>query len=228
MNAALLKAELAIAVNPAVAFPRGATVRLSWPMARHARGIFADALYASLAEYRMFVLGNPLHLSLNEGSLVQISYDFKDGEMLRHRFCYYPCPLAIPEKEYMTDLEAWDYALEQELYGQIEVLASEDVKLENIPMVKPGLLRLRSPIRFDYDPEKQSDAEPASHVHLGDVRARIPVHAAISLGQFMRFVISNFYPSYSTVLDSISSAQYDRCISMTEESQLHFDCRKQL
>jgi Uncharacterized conserved protein (DUF2290) len=82
-----------------------------------------------------------------------------------------------------SDWDALNDMLESELFAQIQALEpprQDDLEAIIVPVT--SLLRLRSPIRFDYDPEKQTLSEPSSHVHLSDAGTRIPVHAGLSLG----------------------------------------------
>ena len=44
-----------------------------------------------------------------------------------------------------------------------------------------GLLRLRSPLSFDFEIQNRALDEPSSHVHINRAGPRIPVHAALSL-----------------------------------------------
>jgi len=125
-----------------------------------------------------------------------------------------------------ADWEVWNDILEKELFNQIEALvpfAPDDTEGSVIPTT--SLLRLRSPIRFDYDPD-QSGTEPLSHVHLSDATVRIPVHAALSLSQFVHFLISQFYPDYSEMLSDFAITYNDRCIRNEDERLLHFDWRR--
>src|SRR5579883_2178720 len=108
LNAELLQSGLAVDTNPVVPFKVADRVRLSWPEARVSQGLFADQHFASLSEYRTFVEGRHYTCLLNEGSLIQISFDFRRNEMVAHRFCFYPCPLEFPEDGYPQDLDAWN------------------------------------------------------------------------------------------------------------------------
>lgn len=229
LNARLLQSGLAIATNPVIAFNIGDRVRLSWPQARNAQGVFADQYFASLSEYRTFVRGNHYTSLLNEGSILQISFDFRRDHMIAHRFCFYPCPLQLQENGYPQDFEAWNDLLERELRTQAEALASIDSAPEGTePRISGGLLRLRSPLRFDFDSESEAAAEPCSHVHINGAAARIPVHAALSLRQFLGFVLTNYYPAHSGVLDHFAPEFCDRSILPEYETELHFDCRRHL
>jgi len=229
LNARLRRGGLAVGVNPSVAFQSGDRIRLSWPRAKQEPGIFTDEVYASLSEYRQFFVRNHYTCLLLDGAFVQVSYDFKDNVIVGHRFCYYPCPLNLPQSRYATDIDAWHSLLESELLLQIESLQPpKEGEEEPAGATTGGLLRLRSPIRFDYDPEKRTALDPASHVHISDAGVRIPVHAPLSLAQFVHFVVTHFYPSHAGVLADFPLRHHDRCIEPEEETRLHIDCRREL
>ena len=229
LNSRLLQSGLAIATYPVIPTRMGDRVRLSWPESRNRHGVFAEQQFASLSEYRTFVIGSHYTSLLNEGSLLQISFDFKRDEMVAHRFCFYPCPLEFPENGYPNDFEAWSDLLETELRRQIDALASEPTGPEGSdPLGAEGLLRLRSPLRFDFESENRVAAEPSSHVHINAAGARIPVHAALSINQFISFIIKNYYPSYADVLREFAPDFCGRSILPEHETELHFDCRRDL
>ncbi len=226
LNAIFLENELAVAVNPAIAFPAGDRTRVSWPQAKDAQGLFADLIYASISEYRSFFRGTHYTCLLNDGALVQISFDFKNADMVAHRYCFYPCPLFLSENLDAFDWDMWNDLLEEALFAEAQALELRGKGDGSIPTASP--LRLRFPIRFDYEVEQLPNSEPSSHVHLSDAGARIPVHSALSLSEFVHFVVLNFYPSHAAILTAFAITQLDRCITEDQEHQLHFDCRRQL
>lgn len=229
LNAQLLQSGLAIAANPVIPIRLGDRVRLSWPEAKNRPGVFADQHFAALSEYRTFVMGNHYTALLNEGSMLQISFDFKRDEMVASRFCFYPCPLEFPENGYPHDFEAWNDLLESELLSQIDALAPERIGPDGADLIGTGgLLRLRSPLRFDFESENRAAAEPCSHVHINGGGARIPVYAALSLSQFTTFIVNNYYPSHVNVLREFALDFFDRLILPEHETELHLDCRRHL
>lgn len=55
-------------------------------------------------------------------------------------------------------------------------------------------LRLRSPIRFDFDLAAQAPNHAASHLHITHEDCRLPVFGPLSVGHFARFIFRHFYP----------------------------------
>jgi hypothetical protein len=149
--------------------------------------------------------------------------------MVANRFCFYPCPLQFPENSYPRDLDAWDELLIDELLRQAET-RPRDLPDDQEPYAAPtaGLLRFRTPVRFDFELEAGDISEPSSHVHINSSDARIPVHAALSLSQFVSFVIEHYFPSHSMVLAQFPPDFCDRSITRGDEERLHVDCRQTL
>jgi hypothetical protein len=227
-NAALLEAGLAIAVNPLIPFRVGDKTRLSWPQAKDFSLVLTDNVYASINEYRQCFSGGHYMALLQDGALVQVSYDFRHGVIVGYRFCYYPCPLLWPEDQDAGDWDGFNDLLQGTLYTQIEDLETLGQTAEEAPSGSAERLQLRSPIRFDYAPETRSAIEPASHVHISGANARIPVYAPLSLGQFLHFVIKHYYPTHAQTIDSLPIRYLDRSIEYAEECTLHFNWRRPL
>jgi hypothetical protein len=55
-------------------------------------------------------------------------------------------------------------------------------------------LRLRAPVRFDYDPNSATLVHPAAHLTFNHHECRMPVKGPLSLGHFVDFIFRNFYP----------------------------------
>ncbi|MBS1815256.1 MAG: DUF2290 domain-containing protein [Acidobacteria bacterium] len=226
LNAVLLEGDIAIAVNPAIRFPVGEKTRLSWPNAKQTLGLLTGNPFGCLSEYLDYVRGGHYTSLLFDGALLQLSFDFKHDQLVGHRYCYYPCPLAIPDPSFASNTDAWVDLLEQNLFTEIELSSLENASSENdMRNKRHSLLRLRSPIRFDFSPDAAADGEPVSHVHLNSADARIPVHSALSIKAFIRFVITHFYPKHLEVVDSVGDHAYARCISLEEERNLYINCR---
>ena len=89
-------------------------------------------------------------------------------------------------------------------------------------------LRLRSPIRFDYDPAAASLEHPASHITLNHQDCRIPVCAPLTLGQFVEFIFRRFYSRLWAKHDFLADADpqpWRREIVGEHEQSLHLNWR---
>jgi hypothetical protein len=226
VNAAFLDAGLAIAVNPLVPFRTGDTMRLSWPQANGDGTRLTDHDYTSVNEYRLHFAQGHYTALLQDGGLIQASYDFSEAVLVGCRFCYYPCPILWPDDRDAGDWDDLNDLLQSSMFAQIEDLERQDPSDGARPNGDDSRLRLRSPIRFDYAPKAHGPTEPASHAHIGGAEARIPVHAPLSFGQFLHFVIKHYYPEYSALIEALPMRFLDRTITFAEECSLHFNWRR--
>lgn len=147
--------------------------RLTWQSHRPEIPFFSGDMIASVAEYHRWVSGGHYSALLIDGSLLQITYDVRNGEVVGHRLGYVPCPFEI-------DLDLLDegHALADivDLYSDVNDVA------------------LRSPIRFDFDPSSARSGHPASHMTINTADCRIACVAPLHVLRFVDFVYRNFYP----------------------------------
>jgi len=175
-----------------------------------------------IAEYRYFIATKQYTCVLADGSLLQISYRFRRGQIVWHRLCYQPCPILFGPADIQPQddlIELVDLFLEDELKSE----------LSSAPH-SPHLdcrLRLRSPIRFDFDSAGASSGHPAVHVTVNSHHCRIPVFAPLSVGQFLRFVFKNFYPAEWATQQAIQlwpASFQNRTITTDQEREIHLAC----
>ena len=152
--------------------------RITWPNNTSVPPCLFRIKSPTVSEYRGWVDSQGYSAILLDGSIIQISYDFDDSALVGHRLLYFPCPFDL-ELEYLDTFT---------LSELIDVYFGEGTEW----------VRLRSPVRFDYDPTALSEHHPASHMTFQWSHARIPVKSPLSLGHFIQFVFQNFYPCYGT------------------------------
>ncbi len=128
----------------------------------------------TIEQYHQWIIDGHYSAILMDGSLLQISYDFDEGEVSGHRLAYVPCPFDI-DSGIMLEMTPGDAV---ELY-----------KLEKL-----GDVRLRSPLRFDFAPAQAKPGHPASHLTINSSTCRIACSAPIRVGRFVDFVYRHFYP----------------------------------
>lgn len=166
--------------------------------------------FACIREYLRFLRSGQYTLVLFDGALIQVAYSFDRGNLKRHRICYYPCPVDL-------DFRGSDYV---DFYEIIEATIETD-SLERI--------RLRSPLRFDFDIDAAKTDHPASHLHLNREATRIPVYGPISIGHFARFISRHFYYDVwkkHETLQGWSQRYWAKSIGVSEEQEIHFTCRQ--
>ena len=199
---AMLEYGLALASNPVVSATAGDTTIVSWSKAPAISTTFGR--FASIAEYATFLDQRDFNLVLRDGALLQIAYTFKGRVLVGHRLCHYPCPIDI------SDLEADDGSITE----WIEALDAGELRER---------LRLRTPLRLDFDMKAAKNDHPASHFTISEETCRIPVAAPVSLGHFVSLVFSQFYPAAWAAYDflqKVSHHQWENTLGETETNRI--------
>lgn len=201
----LLKSEIALSATNVIDVQghRGHR-RITWANNNNVPGDTFRFDSPTISEYQQWVDSQGYSAILFDGAIIQISYDFLHSELIGHRLLYFPCPFDM-------DMELLD-----------EISLSELIKL----YCEGGAdhVRLRTPIRFDFDPKSWSSSHPASHMTFQWAHTRIAVNSPLSLGHFIQFVFHNFYPTYwnmHTFLNQWHREDLDVTISPEERSFLH-------
>lgn len=199
----LMTAEVALTMNAIVLRNVADGERVTWSSPKPSPGIM-EAEFGTIEEYLSWIDAQMYSAILYDGSLLQLSYDFDGPELIRHRLLYYPCPFDVDPL----------------LFNAGEVLEVMDLyRSQGVDKV-----RLRSPLRFDYDPKNQRDFHPASHLTFLSESCRWAVAFPLSPGHFIRFIFHHFYPAHWSNLSFIrnwSQQQGERTITAYEEQLLH-------
>jgi hypothetical protein len=171
--------------------------------------------FATIAEYRWLIQERQYNHLLFDGSLLQIAYTFRRNSLVKHRLCFYPCPLYFKPEELNL--------YQEEGYGLLDIV--DDFDFETFQ----SRLRLQSPLRFDFDPSSISPEHPASHLHLSRDDCRIPVFAPLSVGHFIQFVLRHFYLEQwqsNELLHNWPREKLKATLTECEKKQLHLTCMK--
>ena len=179
--------------------------RITWATNKFTSGDLFRIESPTVSEYREWIASQGYSVLLFDGSFIQISYDFEDQELIAHRLMYFPCP----------------FDLDQELLEIFPLVDVVDMYQESgTPCV-----RLRTPIRFDYDNASAANHHPASHMTFQWSHCRIPVVSPISLGHFIQFVFKNFYPNiwrFQEFLQTWPTIHFSPTITLSQSAYLHF------
>ena len=133
-----------------------------------------------------------------DGSLLQVSYNISRRKICAHRLCYYPCPIVIDSSE-LEGLPIGDF---------LEVLEPDEINDRFIQ---------KSFLRFDYDPEREQENHPGSHLHLNHQSCRIPVRSYWDFSRFIKFLCSNFYSDYwEDIKDNAPLVRHDPALSILD------------
>jgi len=109
-----------------------------------------------------------------DGALIQMSYEFSNSSLQRHRLAFLPSPV----------------------FGEFETVSPIYLD-DDIPMNINMRNVVPFPWRFDYDTRDENFSEivhPKSHLTLGQYpNCRIPLTSPMTPVRFLDFVIRNFY-----------------------------------
>jgi hypothetical protein len=225
----LLENKLAIDSNSAIVRKFGHNSILTWANAPD--NLFSPSFgqYSTITEYRHFIQNRYYHCILFDGSIIQFGYSFNNNSLVKHRNCYYPCPINITSTDFDNIQPGDDFVT------LFDLLLDNELDAFKIGTFKPEfsnlqhLFKLSSPFRFDYDPEAQTNTHPASHLHLVSEDCRWPIYGPISVGHFVRFVFRHFYPSLWHKFEILRSwpLGFDtRSISDQEQCEFHIECHE--
>lgn len=192
----LLRAEIAVSYKKPGLRRSGASVLVSWERDSTEQAAIALSDFGVIPEYRRLVRNREYSCMLRDGALLQLTWTIVSGELTHHRLCYHPCPVDLPELddasgqsilELVDDVLLSEFTRESLLPGCLEDWDGDGIS--------PSVIKLRSPVRFDYSKDATSEGHPSSHLTLVSPSVRIPVRAPLCLGRFLRFVFQHFYPN---------------------------------
>jgi hypothetical protein len=178
--------------------------RVSWHSFSSAGSLLYSYSHPDVDQYAAWLRSGQYSAILFDGSLLQITYEAEDGEVVGHRLCYFPCP----------------YDLDRSL-----LLAGEPVA-DVVELYRGSESALRSPIRFDFDPDAASAGHPASHLTINGVGCRIACVAPIHVLRFLDFIFSHFYPELHAAHEPFFEAASwqhiaDPCLDEHDRSKIH-------
>lgn len=196
-------AGLAVLWNPVTTVTMPQNTRLiTWDAPEF---VLKEQVYGTIEEYRSLLQAKQYSFVLYDGGIVQMSYTFRREVLKKHRLAYYPCP--------------FDINLDDE--PDLGLLDLVELHFATSPLPQ---IRLRPPLRFDFDEDHAAVGHSASHLHVARGRCRIPVHAPLTTAEFIRFIFKHFYyEDFDRVrfVDDFSTHHLGRCIQSHECSDLH-------
>jgi len=201
----LLSEDLVIDANNVVIVEAGGRINICWATDPQLSYLYGD--FATLDHYRAILLNRDYNILLADGSLVQLAYQIQGDEIVRHRLCYFPCPLFVESQE----------IVEYGLNDLIDLFRIDEFQ---------SRFRLVSPIRFDFDADFLDDYHHYSHVTAIKNTCRIPAFGPLSVGHFLRFVLSYFYQSYFSNdedFDELQAKFYSRTLFTPPGHELFFE-----
>jgi hypothetical protein len=145
---------------------------VTWHRRQGAGEFLPQRRVPTIEAYRTWVANSDYSAMLFDGALLQITYEFSDHGLLRHRLAYVPCPFNV----------------DPELWSAFPVLDVIDLYAEG----EAKNVVLRATLRFDYDAEAAAKGHPAAHFTINAPSCRVGCIAPMRLGQFIDFVFRHF------------------------------------
>lgn len=228
----LLEHGLVIDSNAVVVQSNGPDHLVTWTIDPGRAPLVVHGSFGTLAEYRRLLRDRQYTCLLRDGAFLQLSFELHNEQVVKHRLCYYPCPVELlpgdlDSGEALDELV--DFFLESEFtFPDADDLWEPVVEGETGGIRRQTRVRLRSPIRFDYDLRAQGPGHPASHVHLTREECRWPVFGPLSIGHFIRFVLRHFYPDACQGAPDLLDwpmSRGPRSVTVDEERELYIEVR---
>lgn len=186
--------------------------RVTWASSHGSEGELFRQVEPTVGEYLDWVEHAAYSAMLFDGSLLQLTFDVEGGELVGHRLAYVPCPFNLDPTLLLTE----------PMVDLLRLYAGQTTTE----------VRIRTTVRFDFDPANQALGHPASHVSFNFSHCRIACATALSLGHFIAFIFYNFYPELwlgHKYLRELPRARLAvRTISTAEELAPHVTWRESL
>ena len=198
--------EVGIADEQDAAFQRAGhygSMEITFPRANRVSMALKDYPYEKI--YQRLIEERAYNVKLLDGAIIQMSYEFAEETLQRHRLAFFPSPF-LEEFQNNPDIYLCD-----EIYA--------DVVAKNI---------VSFPVRFDYnalDEVHQKLVHPKCHLTLGQYeRCRIPVTSPLMPFRFFDFILRNFYHvAFSLHSDNfpVFNGSFPESIVSSERNVIH-------
>lgn len=146
--------------------------------------------FTKLEQYLHILETNSYHCLLFDGSLIRANFIFEDDVLLTQNLLWWPSP--------------YDYGdLLQDGYSPVDLLKNfyDDTKWHEV-------IRMRSPIRVDFDSTNNTINHPHSHLHIQNEETRLNTNYPICFNRFVDFIFRNFYPKFKVPFSEFDFIKY--------------------
>lgn len=150
--------------------------RVSWPV--KIEGSTTAHPFGTLEQYLEWVRNSEFTCLLFDYSLIRASYECVGNMVVGHNLLYWPCPVEF----FVAATELSDICEGIEMCINSPAQAREIISLT-----------MRTPMRFDFDPEREGDDHPLVHLHTQFDDTRLSVQRAMDFPSFIKKVIRTFY-----------------------------------
>jgi hypothetical protein len=150
-------------------------IRISWKNHTPNRAN-AGKSFTTLDQYKHILNSGSFQCILYDGSLIRSSFVFEKNKLINHSHLWWPSPYeyTLPFNEEFSPIDAYE-----------DFITDSDWE---------SRVRMRSPVRIDFDPTAASDTHPAVHMHTQHHECRIRIDSPICFNRFVKYILSNYYP----------------------------------
>jgi len=157
--------------------------------------------------YKECLKNKEYNFLFNDGSFIQIYYEFKNRNLTKHRLMYFN--FSVLE----NDIFEKDIPILEQL-EEFEKMENNE-KFLNIKLFKDFGF-----IRFDYDKDAfKENIHPYSHCTINKEKVRIPVKSPLSPIEFINFILKHYYNSNIYIKKKIF---FNDTICKSEKEALYF------
>lgn len=146
--------------------------------------------FTKLDQYLFILKNNSYHSLLFDGSLIRANFKFENNILLSQNLLWWPSPYNYSE-------------LLQDGFSPLDIMEnfySDSKWFETIKM--------RSPIRVDYDFNLNTVTHPKSHMHIQHENTRLSIDSPICFNRFVDFIFRNFYAEFDLKFSSFDFLEY--------------------
>lgn len=131
--------------------------------------------FTTLEQYEHILKTGAFHCILFDGSIIRSSFEFAGKDLIYHSHLWWPAPYtnSIKPDEFTPQTKYEDLLTDPDWTKKV---------------------RMRSPIRIDFDPDLENESHPLVHLHTQNHETRMKVDKPICFGKFMKYILQNFYP----------------------------------
>lgn len=147
--------------------------------------------FLQLEQYEKILKNNSYTCILYDGSIIRLSYKFKNNNLIGHNLLWWPAPYFY---EGISIDEISPYDLFDEFIGEKDW---------------HNILRMRSPVRIDFAPEQTSEIHSATHIHMQNENCRMVIDEPICFNRFIKFILDNYYPEIDFFFDESDNIKFE-------------------
>lgn len=133
--------------------------------------------FTTINQYVSIYETGAYHCILFDGSIIRVYFKFHKNILLQESLLFWPSPIFIPE----DDIDELGIREAVNAYVSLQSLTTTELKM-------------RSPVRLDFDPTNKKPKHPSTHLHMQHSECRMSVNRPCCFNTFIRFIFLNFYP----------------------------------